>query len=471
MRQFMLAVVMLGLAASCPCPLPARESPNTRAVVLIDSRLHSRLEQELQAYVAAASQRRRFDIQVLPVPGLDDLAPPEVRARLRALRKACPRLEGVVLVGNVRLPSFFMPRPDQPSTRLWPRYYEDLDMVCERRLAPGTKIRGYANGDPAARWPFVIGNDVVTPEHDFDYAAQGPSFGPELWVAFLPVGLDDLRADSYDAWAAQLRPFLRKTLNFYREPSAYRRSLYLVSNDLTDVSQLGPVWSSVGPRNIDYYAIREGKKPRYVRAGMEQFRTLNDFLAYARGLPWMGEGWQDPSVFLKHMNAPARSVVWWNVHSHPSGSIISSQQARTAVPAGKGGLVGLVTGCAVAAYRPPGCATYVDVDTPPASNFLISVVYGPSAFVAASGCPFARVSDDCYEALLAELFSAGYLGQGHRKQLLAQDRAAGDWQAFRGNHEMLIGDPFVDASRTGTPGLRRPRQGDTGRKGEGVPRS
>ena len=126
------------------------------------------------------------------------------------------RLEGILFVGNVKLPSFFMPRADTPSTRLWPRYYEDLDMTVRRRIPPGTVLKECGPENP---WPCVAGKKRFTvPEHDFDDFAFGPSNGSVLWAAFLPVGYQDDSKNHYPGWAAQLRPFFKKALAFYGAP-------------------------------------------------------------------------------------------------------------------------------------------------------------------------------------------------------------------------------------------------------------
>jgi hypothetical protein len=48
-----------------------------------------------------------------------------------------PALEGVLFIGNIKLPSFFQSRTDTADTRLLPRYYEDLDGVFSKRLRRG----------------------------------------------------------------------------------------------------------------------------------------------------------------------------------------------------------------------------------------------------------------------------------------------------------------------------------------------
>ena len=52
-----------------------------------------------------------------------------------------------------------MPRADTPSTRLWARYYEDIDMTVQQRIPPGTVLK---EGGPANPWPCVAGMKQFT---------------------------------------------------------------------------------------------------------------------------------------------------------------------------------------------------------------------------------------------------------------------------------------------------------------------
>ena len=58
--------------------------PDARALVLVDTRLQELIAPELSAYVRAASARRKFEITVLPIVGLDDCRPPEVREAIQS---------------------------------------------------------------------------------------------------------------------------------------------------------------------------------------------------------------------------------------------------------------------------------------------------------------------------------------------------------------------------------------------------
>ena len=169
--------------SSLPSPQPTdlasavrQVSAQTRALVLLDTRLFKLISPDLSSYTKAASFRRGFCITVLPIVDLDDYRPPEIRRAIQGWYAAKPGLEGILFVGNVKLPSFFMPRADTPSTRLWPRYYEDIDMAAQRRIPPGTVLKECGPVNP---WPCVAGmKQFKVPEHDFDDLAQGPSKGP-----------------------------------------------------------------------------------------------------------------------------------------------------------------------------------------------------------------------------------------------------------------------------------------------------
>jgi len=317
-------------------------------------------------------------------------------------------------------------------------------MVARRRIPPGTVLK---EGQPGQSWPFVAGiKKFEVPAHDFDDFA--PSHGPELWTAYLPVGFTDERKNTYAGWAEQLTRFFRKARAFYSGKTSYGRGLYLVSNDLSLLARSRPVWKALGPSEIEYYSINE-KGPGafkdnpagYVRADLAKYASAEDFLAYAGKLPWMDEGWQAPDIFLAHMRKSRRRFVWWNVHSNPEFSLVSSQQAYDMT---NGGLIALLNGCGVAGFRQPGSSPYVDVRTMPDKNVLVSVVYGKSAFLAALGCPHNRVNDEGGTPLFQEMYGGGYLGRAHLLRLRQQHRTSPDPGSLRTHQEILIGDPFLD---------------------------
>ena len=159
-------------------------------------------------------------------------------------------MEGILFVGNVKLPSFFMPRGDTLSTRLWPKYYEDLDMTATRDWAPGSTLS-------------FAPKEFKVPEHDFDQLAHTVPGSPALWAAFLPVGYQEDAKNTYKNWAEQLSPFFKKTAAFYSGATTYGRGLYLISNDLSLLVRAKPVWDALGPKQIEFYSINEKGKDAY----------------------------------------------------------------------------------------------------------------------------------------------------------------------------------------------------------------
>ncbi|OGR02216.1 MAG: hypothetical protein A2284_08870 [Deltaproteobacteria bacterium RIFOXYA12_FULL_61_11] len=438
-------------------PLPTLDCPGTiRALVLLDQRLYSLVEADLIRYVNAACGRRGFGIAIVPQQSLDDRTPEEVRALVMTLRGQHAQLEGVLYVGDVALPTYFKPRPDILSTRLFPRYLEDLDMTVVRNLSAGTVLPVCVAGASGAtcRTDAPSGNNgsSTVPQHDYDWFEHGANPGPELWAAFLPVGYTDATKNTYEGYASQLTPFLHKALDFYAHPDLYERHFYHVGNDVPQFGELlTRLWGVLGPSEIDYYSVHaqgeatcKNNKACYVRAPLEEYSSAQAFLTYATALPWIGEGWQDASVFLGHLNGFLRRVVWWNTHGSPTGALLSSQQAKNGVVAGKGAAVALVSGCSVAGYLQPGSTAFQDLDTAVEGNLLVNLIYGTSAFVAALGAPNNRVATGRYDVLVDHLYQGDYLGMAHRRRLLAQDQMHSGPEDRTHFHELLLGDPFVD---------------------------
>ena len=321
-------------------------------------------------------------------------------------------------------------------------------MTVTQRVAPETVLKSQAT---SADWPKIVGAEtLVVPPHDFDDLAEGPSPGPELWTAFLPVGYAEPAKNTYAGWAVQLDRFFKKARAFHRGEVSYGRGLYLVSNDLGLLERAKPVWDVVGPAQIEFYAINE-KGPGafkddpagYQRADLGKYASLEAFMAYARTLPWMDEGWQSSEIFVRHMAQSCRRVVWWNVHSNPELSLVSWEQARDLR---NGGLIALLNGCSVGGFTQPGSRTVVDTPVMAERNVLVNLVYGQSAFVAAMGSVHDRVTDERATPLLKHLYAGGYLGRAHFLRLRQQDRdVQGNPALVREFQEILIGDPFADA--------------------------
>jgi hypothetical protein len=262
---------------------------DTRALALVDARLYELIAPALDGYLEAAARRRQFGIALLPILDLDDRRPEELRAALHGWHAAKPKLEGALFVGNIKLPSFFLPRADIHSVRLWPRYFEDLDMTVTQRVAPGTVLKSQA---ASTDWPKIVGvESLVVPPHDYDDLAEGPAPGPELWTAFLPVGYAEPAKNNYAGWAGQFDHFFKKAKAFHRSEAKYGRGLYLVSNDLGLLERGKPVWDAVGAAQIEFYAINEkgpgsykNNPAGYQRVKLEKYDSLEAFMAYARTL-------------------------------------------------------------------------------------------------------------------------------------------------------------------------------------------
>ena len=436
-------------AGACPLAAAARLiRDDTCALALVDARLYELIAPALDDYLEATAHRRRFGVTLLPVLDLDDRRPEELRAALQSWHAAKPELEGVLFVGNIKLPSFFLPRADIHSTRLWPRYFEDLDMTVTQRVAPGTVLK---SSGTSTDWPKIVGAEIlVVPPHDHNDLTEGPARDPELWAAFLPVGYAEPAKNNYAGWAAQLARFFKKATAFHRGEVDYGRGLYLISNDLGLLERAKPVWDAVGASQIEFYAINE-KGPGsfkdnpagYQRANLGKYDSLEAFLTYARPLPWMDEGWQSSEVFVGHMAQSCRRVVWWNVHSNPELSLVSWEQARDLR---NGGLIALLNGCSVGGFAQPGSSTVVDTPVSAERNVLVNLVYGQSGFVAAMGSVHDRVTEERATPLLRHLYAGGYLGRSHLLRLRQQDQdVQGNPASVREFQEILIGDPFADA--------------------------
>ncbi|MGO8691214.1 MAG: hypothetical protein ACLQLG_16450 [Thermoguttaceae bacterium] len=411
---------------------------DAHALVLVDARLYELISPELSAYVQAAEARRKFTITVLPLVGLDDCRPPQVREAMQKWHAERPKVEGVLFVGNVKLPSFFMPRGDTLSVRLWSKYYEDLEMVPTREMRTGST-------------PSFAPKGFKVPEHDFDQMLHC-STSPALWAAFLPVGYQDEAKNTYKNWAEQLAPFFKKTAGFYSGTVAYGRGMYLLSNDGSLLVRAKPVWDAIGPKEIEFYSINEkglgaykNNPAGYKRVHLEKYPSLEAFEAYcSKHTYWMEEGWQSPAIFLKHMAEGRRRIVWWNVHSNPEISMITTAQAHDMTG---GGLIALLSGCSVGGFKQPGSHSFVDTRTSVEKNVLSQVVYGHSDFVVAIGSVHNRVEDECATPLMASLYSGGYLGMAHLMRLRQQAKdTGGNAGALRQRQEIMIGDPFADTN-------------------------
>jgi hypothetical protein len=88
-------------AAAFPQPVTTE-----KAVMLVDGRLYGRLAPRIDQYRQAAQLRRGFGIALHVIDGIDEWPYVLVRSYLQQQRAGAPGLEGVVVMGNIKLPSF-----------------------------------------------------------------------------------------------------------------------------------------------------------------------------------------------------------------------------------------------------------------------------------------------------------------------------------------------------------------------------
>src|SRR5262249_39779367 len=142
-------------------------------------------------------------------------------------RQSNPNLEGFLLMGNIKLPSFYKSRNDIVLTRNFPLYYMDFDASFQKTYADGATDPVCT---PTNSPNCVVGSTPITvPRHDFDYVAKGTNPDPEVWAAFMPVG--GVGTNSYDDFATQLRPYLQKVAGYYNGAFAGNGRYYFVTND------------------------------------------------------------------------------------------------------------------------------------------------------------------------------------------------------------------------------------------------
>ncbi|MFH1451218.1 MAG: PKD domain-containing protein [bacterium] len=428
---------------------------SVKAAVLSDSRLYNLVEDELDEYISLAEQKRGFKVAKFIVSGIDDWSYIEVKNFIKEKKAAFPNLEGVLLVGNIKLPSFYKPRNDNTQVRLFSQYYGDIDGTFLRKQEPGSTDPLCPQNDPFCNTLY----ETQVPDHDFDYIGMTPGTTPELWVALLPVGFSDISQNTYQNYADQLKPFLRKVIRFYKGQLVYSDKVYKVSNQLWDITE---IWDYYGPTNIDFYSVNsyysKADKPDgccyagdycysqfgeacYSRAPLEQYGHFQDFWNYYQTRAWMGEDWQLASVYKKHMTDNSYQFVWVNTHAYGEWSIITSNEARSL---NNGGVVLLTDGCSTAEFYQPGSPSPVLTGISPNNNLLVSYVYGNSNFIAAMGDPFNRGHEAYYEELIPFVNQGDYLGKAFLKRWKIQYQNSSNSPDLEENsQEMLIGDPFV----------------------------
>ena len=158
-------------------------TPNAKAMILVDSRLYAQLATNIDQYKAFAEARRGFAIDLRKDQQFDSMTFTAVKQYIVNARAANPAIEGVLFIGNIKLPSFYKARLDLSLTRLYPRYYEDLDGVFSKRYATGeidpVCPPVIADGDvKCVISPRAVGEGPVTIiPHDFDDMDFGPNPG------------------------------------------------------------------------------------------------------------------------------------------------------------------------------------------------------------------------------------------------------------------------------------------------------
>jgi hypothetical protein len=421
-----------------------------KAMMLVDQRLYQQLSYEISQYRSLAEQRRGFSIDLRIVGGVDDMKPPAVKSLIIGARTTNPSLEGVLLIGNIKLPSFYKVRADNGQDHIFPVYYEDLDATFSKNYADGAI-------DPdcsTTTSPMcIIGGPFTVPAHDFDAVAKGPQPDPEIWTSHMPVGVLG-GANTYADFANQLRPYLQKVIRYYSGQITSNGRFYLVGNDR---NQLNGSWDAFGGAKVDFYGkpgpngetddacVASGQNLCYQRWATENFTTYDGFAAYFDTFPWVGEGWQTGSVLISHMNAALYDVAEINVHSGETFSLISSADAKALT---KAGLIVALDGCAVGGFSQPGSTSITD-DTwvMPDTNILLSYLYGNSQAIAGTGDPFNRGHLGNVGVMTQALkIGKTYLGQAHLLRMKQNYASAGSDPANLPEQaaELLVGDPFMN---------------------------
>jgi peptidoglycan hydrolase-like protein with peptidoglycan-binding domain len=455
---------LINKCSLCGCPVgqtcqadeTCKQQLIVKSVVLIDSRLYSLIKTDLDQYINHAEGRRNFDIVIDNIDSIDNWSYSQVKSHIQNLKNSYPELEGILLVGNIKIPSFYKPRGDNLQVRLFTQYYADLDGTFSRLYAPGSIDPKCPTNDPYCN----VWGDNIVPNHDFDHMVKGTNPDPELWIALLPVGFSTPAKNTYANYANQLKPFFTKVMKYYRGELTPSKKMYQVSNQLWYMPE---VWNYYGPSNIDFYSVNsfytKEEKPSglasnqyctvpkgavacYVRAPMENYPTFQAFWDYYQTRAWMGEDWQTASVYKNHMANNNYEFVWVNTHASGTWSVVSSSEAKTLT---NGGLVMLGSGCSVAEFFQPSSPSYVDSGVAPDDNLLVSYIYGTSNFIAAMGDPFNRGHGSYDEKLIPFMNQGDYLGKAFLKRWQIQyQNSPNPLDLGENSQEMLIGNPFLD---------------------------
>jgi hypothetical protein len=421
----------------------------TRALILVDQRLYDLVGGTLEQYRALAQARRGFGIGLRVVAGIDDWRHDQVKTYIRSERTSNPQIDGVLFVGNIKLPSFYKSRNDTNFTRLLPRYYEDLDGVFTKNHADNTTDRACVGPDLDC---YIYGPSTIPP-HDFDFTDKGANPDPEIWTAYMPVGFTN-RANVYSEYAAQLTSYLQKVIRYYNGQIPTNGRFYFVGGDVGETFEL--TWDAFTRNKIDFYGkpgpngetdgacLTVNGNVCYQRWPVETYPDAASFIGAQRML-WPGEGWQESRIFLSHLNAQTYQVAEVDIHSWEGQSLATTDEVRTLT---KGALLVALDGCAVTGFRQPGSPSYVDTFIDVDASVGVAYLYGPSSAIAVLGDPFWRGHYAHHPTLYKQMRVGGsYLGAAHLARMKKQYAISTNWYELRENGmEMLLGDPFMDLS-------------------------
>ena len=432
------------------CFQSALAQSDTLAVIMVDQRLYALLKDDIDQYAQLAAQRRGFGIFLDNTENLDDFTYDQIRRRILDFRNRFTQLEGVLAIGNIKLPSFYKVRGDILHVRLYPAYYEDFDLNLSRYYQSGAVDPYCVNGDDGF-CQVLYEDGYAVPEHDFDLINYFPTT-PDIWTCYMPVGKSE--ESTYLDFAAQLQPYFEKLLSFYNGMYLPENKMYMVSNDLYGGDY--NFWQLYGDvHNVDFYAmnpstdttcIESGRTAEecYQRAQLENYPSHEAFMEEYNSRYWMGEGWQKDSIYTAHMLAGNYEFVLVNVHSWEQAALISSAEADTLH---NGGMIMIGLGCSTAGFRQPGSPSNVETATYPDDNILLSYLYGTSHFLTALGSPFYRGHAGHFEQIIDVMKNDGeYLGRAHwRRMRYLYENAQNEVNLKEQINEMLLGDPFLDA--------------------------
>ena len=402
-----------------------------KAVILIDKRLYDEdgIEERLGEYISLSERYVGGDYKILLDYDnyIDDWSADEVCDYVYGLKNDYPLLEGVLFIGNIKLPSFsFYPSPIGDPSRLIAHKYEDLDIILRKE------------------------NDAA--QGDYDYMAKGENPYPELWTAYIPVGYAGDDSDNeYSDFAKQVLGFLKKAIAQYKGKEEDKK-LYFVSNGFLD---LKGVTMEYGLNGVDFYSVNDTGYPLYhlirpmpeagifyKRAAIEAFSSFDEFSRYYRRFTQMGTGWQKDDIFKGHLKDKNYAMILTRAPSKEDLSILTTTQAKAFTG---GGLILLAEGNRVAGFKQYNSDSFVDTSTMPDDNILCGFVYGKSNVLAALGTSFNRLKPSGHNQLAAFAAQGDYIGLSHFfRKCYQYHRSKDDPDTLgKSTQELLIGNPFL----------------------------